>query len=250
MIDVRATILSTIVDKVDRLRKLADNNTLAFRKVLTAAIIGELVEWAEFIEDCDETKEKLKSLQIQYIQNNKEFLIKYCPNQLFYANVNIPQTNFSFRRVWDSQDLKVISNVTETGGASEAPSSFTPDSDCRQQMIMLPTDDIIMGEKTPVVLHWENLTICDMSKFYIDPNSRYIWYLDSTDCTWKRLNITTDAVSEQDVEQIVDEHLNTKKIKHSFIGDDSLSINALIDSEEVDIPLATTITEEDRTWLN
>lgn len=103
MIDYEKTILSTIVDKINRLRYQAQDDSKAFKAALQLIILDDLLEWAEQHEP-EQVLEKLYDLRHQFVICSNIFNKEYSnPSTDPYINVNVPQTTDTWKRVWDSK---------------------------------------------------------------------------------------------------------------------------------------------------
>lgn len=103
MIDYEKTILSTIVDKINRLRYQAQDDSKAFKAVLQLIILDDMLEWAEQHEP-EQVLEKLYDLRHQFVMCSNIFNKEYSnPSTDPYINVNVPQTTDTWKRVWDSK---------------------------------------------------------------------------------------------------------------------------------------------------
>lgn len=112
MIDVKMTILETIKDKIKRLRFLGDNNPKTFKKILSLIVLDDLYDWSNYLDAPQHIQKKLQDLRNQYILCQRDFKIQHAPYQDYYVNVNTPQSNDTWKRVWDSQHVIEILNDT------------------------------------------------------------------------------------------------------------------------------------------
>lgn len=105
MIDVKMTILETIKDKIKRLRFLGDNNHKTFKKILSLIVLDDLYDWSNYLDAPQHIQKKLQDLRNQYILCQRDFKIQHAPYQDYYVNVNTPQSNDTWKRVWDSEHV-------------------------------------------------------------------------------------------------------------------------------------------------
>lgn len=108
MIDVKATILQTIIKQFERLRKLADNDTSAFKKILYLIVMDDLYEWGVYLGVDDCVLQELSTKRSDYILCNSIFRMKEASRMKPYVSVNTPQSNDTWKRVWDAPDLSEI----------------------------------------------------------------------------------------------------------------------------------------------
>lgn len=123
MIDYAKTILSTIVDKINRLRYQAQDDSKAFKAVLQLIILDDMLEWAEQHES-EQVLEKLYDLRHQFVMCSNIFNKEYSnPSTDPYINVNVPQTTDTWKRVWDSK-YGIGDYIVE--GSSEGAATLYP----------------------------------------------------------------------------------------------------------------------------
>lgn len=114
MINTRLSIFNTLNKALDDLFKRARINTEGFRDILLAVIMNDLKEWSEYIPSKD--SEKLNDLLTEYIISHKNFKIeRFIENCSRYRNVNTPQDNNDWNRIWDNQYAKYIDKVSKDG---------------------------------------------------------------------------------------------------------------------------------------
>lgn len=105
MIDIKKTILETIKNKIKKLRFLGKNDTKGFKKILSLIILDDLFEWSNYLDAPQSIQKKLQDMRNKYILCQRDFIIKYGEPSTAYVNVNTPQTNDTWKRVWDSKNL-------------------------------------------------------------------------------------------------------------------------------------------------
>ena len=116
MIDVKKTITSSIKDRIDKLRKLGENNINAFKKILYLIVLDDVYDWSGYLDAPQKVQRQLKEARIQFILNNPELIMEreqevyenalgesiIIKHRQPYVNVNTPQTNDTWKRVWDN----------------------------------------------------------------------------------------------------------------------------------------------------
>jgi len=111
------------------------------------------------------------------------------PNN-FYVNVNTPQTNMTWKRVWDAPDLFPANwdAISESGDSSLHPKPFTPDSTCPVSITYFgPGELISRGLDGKPSVDFDTLTICEKMNIYIDRELGTMFFLDPKTCTWQTL---------------------------------------------------------------
>lgn len=97
MINTRETICKSLMYRFKKLFKQADNNPKAFKKILYAVIINDLIEWCDYKGE-EKHRERLDLLLKKYLQNNPEFtMVRQYFTKNAYKNVNLPQSNWTYR---------------------------------------------------------------------------------------------------------------------------------------------------------
>jgi hypothetical protein len=83
-------------------------------------IVNDLIEWAEVLEDATKKEALLVKLRNQFLRCYKQKL-KICQtyntdNDLIYSNVNTPQGNYDWDRIWDNPNAIILQPVTPCAG--------------------------------------------------------------------------------------------------------------------------------------
>lgn len=113
MINYKDTILCAIKDNVDKMRFLGDYNPKLLKKILYLIVLDDLGEWSDYLDENLPVQNKIKEIKEGFLLNNPELKVKKLINDKLYTNVNSPQTNDTWKRVWDSQNVIVIDNISE-----------------------------------------------------------------------------------------------------------------------------------------
>lgn len=205
MIDVKATILSTIKDRIARLRFLGRNDSKVFKKILHLIVLDDLYDWSIWLEDEKETQIKIKEARTQYILDNCEFDIKNTKFMPFYINVNTPQTNDTWKRIWDDPSIKIV------GSAKEQKSKYQKPTCNRAQQAHFVT---LNAAGFPDI-DFDSLTDCEKMDIYIDKTSGKMFYWNFDTCAWEQTS--PQGLSEQDVVDIIED--NRQGIASKMNGD-------------------------------
>lgn len=108
MIDVNKTIYVSLIDKVQRLRYQAQDNPQDFKAILKAIILTDILEWSDGLDLPQSLQEKLKQKQLDLFLRDPAFKLQHISTNEAYVNVNTPQTNSTWKRVWDSLNVTQI----------------------------------------------------------------------------------------------------------------------------------------------
>lgn len=221
MIDVKATILETIKDKFNRLRFLGDNDPKGLKKILALIVLDDLYEWSDYLDAPQAVQKKIQEMRTNYILCQRDFKIEHTPQEGYYINVNTPQTNYTWKRVWDAPDLFPADwdEISVVVGSDLHPRPFTPDPTCPVSLTYfgegerIPAD--ILGK--PLV-DFDTLTICEKMNIYINRKTGQMFFLDPDTCTWKALKgELAAAVNWEDIQGAPDIY---SSIEHTVVGDD------------------------------
>lgn len=189
MIDIKATIFETIKDRFKKLRFLGQDNPKAFKKILYLIVLDDIYDWSNYLDDAQWVQKKLQSLRSDFVLKNKEFIVKTTSPNNYYVNVNTPQTNSTWKRVWDSPNLVNAdwTEISQTTGSIVAK-PFTPDPTCPVSLTYFGTGETIPADRygKPSV-DFDALTICEKMNIYINRETGQIFFLDPKTCTWKPL---------------------------------------------------------------
>lgn len=104
---INSTIQQSIIDNFGKLRYQAKDNPKAFKDILKVVMLDDIIEWSASVlgmsPDLSRIQQKLKDLQMQFILCNSAFSKQYIDSETAYVNVNTPQSNSTWKRVWDSE---------------------------------------------------------------------------------------------------------------------------------------------------
>lgn len=113
MINTRSSIFVSLMRLITELTKHGDANPIGFKHVLYAIILNDMREWSQYFPNI-ENREKLDQILENYILNHKEFQIeRFVDQKDLYRNVNTPQDNTTWSRVYDNDYFVQISKLDE-----------------------------------------------------------------------------------------------------------------------------------------
>lgn len=237
MIHTRKTIFKTLQKRIRELTKHANLSPKEFKQIMIAVILNDMKEWSEYIPKDDPNK-IVKQLE-DYLRNNC-FLIERIPENTYaYVNVNTPQTNDTWDRVWD-RECSVLADPELVS----ADYTWEPDPTCEIKFVYFYTEE----NQTPYTYlrttygnHGEKLkTVCDKMNIFIDRKTGEAWYLD-IDGTWKPVaNSEGSSVDPSTIISIVKENLT---ISHNQT--DECQISSTIEDEQTPIVFCTNQELED-----
>lgn len=106
MLNIDCTLLKSIEYQIKKSSVLATFNMEVFKKILSIIILSDIIEWAEKIEPESSTEVQLVQLRNKLVMCYEQYL-NICrtytdPIEETYTNVNTPQTNYDWDRIWDN----------------------------------------------------------------------------------------------------------------------------------------------------
>lgn len=198
MIDVKETIYETLKSALYKLRFLADNNTKLFKKIISLIILDDVFEWSTYLSDSQDIQEKLKNLRVQYILKNCEFLKEYDNDILSYVNPNVPQTNYTYKRIWDSPEAIIITSKILPSDISKL--------DCNPTAVFYENiedpDRGLYKEGEPNNIDVSQFNVCDKMNLYINKatNEAYKYTEDGWELVnkpdYSKLKVVPKALEE------------------------------------------------------
>ena len=189
MINVKATIYSTLKTAFNNMRFLGQNDPKLLKKIMFLIVLDDIYDWSDYLDEHQSIQKKLQDMRTQFILCNPEFEICRFPFDKHYVNANTPQTNNTWKRIWDDPDTVWISSKAEPIVPSITPQPWTPDPNCTISTVYFGgADDAIKADidgKPDVNIN--ELTVCEKMNIYINRETGIMYYL-TPDCEWKALN--------------------------------------------------------------
>ena len=188
MIDVKQTLFETIKDKFFKMRFLGQFDSLTFKHILYLIVLDDLYDWSNYLDEKQLIQKRLQELRTRFILNHGEFIVKMASPNNFYVNVNTPQTNLTWRRVWDDPEAVTINSVSQTIDTTVNAIPFTPDPTCPVSLTYFGTGELIPADaQGKPSVDFDTLTICEKMNIYINRETGQMFFLDPQTCTWKTL---------------------------------------------------------------
>lgn len=101
MIDINKTIYTNILDKLNYLRYQAVDNPKAFKALMSLVILDYMIYWADELGEPQCVIQKLIDKRHNILIHNSCINPVYADIATAYVNVNTPQSNDDWKRVWD-----------------------------------------------------------------------------------------------------------------------------------------------------
>lgn len=217
MIDAIHTITSTFDKALTKLRFQGKNDAKLFRKILSAIILTDMIEWVDFLDLDDETQ----TLQLKLVEMRNQIFLKNCAFDVknigdsFYTSTNLPSSNDQWKLVKDAPVvMTLIKNVTP-----KTNYTFTPDPNHTPiEVMFFKYKKVVVkeGDKSYTInvpdIDVSKMSNTDKMNIYVDTSKtpyRY-WRLDS-DCNWKEL-YTTQEVGNADIQEAVNTVIRNYKV--------------------------------------
>lgn len=104
MIDIKTTIYKNIVDKINYMRYQAVDNPATFKTIMGLVVLDFMIEWVEGTDEFHHILQALIEKRQNILTHNSCINPVYADTSTAYVNVNTPQTNETWKRVWDAED--------------------------------------------------------------------------------------------------------------------------------------------------
>jgi hypothetical protein len=127
MVDINKTIYTNIVNKINMLRYQAVDDPTAFRAILDLIIVDCLIRWAGGLDEPQHILDQLVEKRNAILMHNSCIIPEYTDWSTAYVNVNTPQTNDDWKRVWDAaeSDDYIFVNTVLTPANPEPEEDFS-----------------------------------------------------------------------------------------------------------------------------
>jgi len=167
---------------------------------MIAVILNDLKEWSEYIPKDD------PNMIVDILENylmDKCFILDHMPvDQFAYVNVNTPQTNTTWQRIWDKQNNETPDLEKET----RTDYSWEVDPTCDVQIVYFYKTELDSSALSYLYRqygrHGEYLkTVCDKMDVFIDRETGLGYYL-TTDGEWKLIGGDSNMSDERVLELI------------------------------------------------
>lgn len=203
MISIKKTIYATLKDKIKKLRFLGQNDPKGMKKLLSLVAINFVYDWVYFNDTESEYLKQLRDLQTGIILNGCTFkkvnkdLYKNGVIEAFqaYRNVNTPQSNDDWKRVWDAPELTVLA----VKGLQPTTLKWTIDPTYSPQVVYF-----IGVANQPPSINIETKSVHDKMNIYINRNTDEVWYY-GTDCQWHKPS-NAQGMTPAQVKQLIIEN--------------------------------------------
>lgn len=236
MLNIKRTLFNTIWNKIQNLRFLGQNNVQEFKSILSLIVVDDLYDWANYLGEPQSVQKFLKDWRVNHVLQNC-FYSKDYSQEMFYTNVNIPQTDVTFRDVWDDQ------NVIYPQGSIPAPVStcsegWEPDPNYTPQLQYYYRT--VTSIPLPPDLDPNNLTIHERMDVYINKFDNTVWVIPDGECAWQPLPVNNEKQTEAFINDYLESH--PRGITKRWENDNIVISSALSGEAELESMTNTDIT--------
>lgn len=106
------SIIDSTITYLHGLEYLAKSSPRDTRDIIMLDIIHNVYSWAPWFEVSESDKAKLQKAMEQIILNNSNLTLPIVDSDKHYFNVNIPQTIWTWQRVYDNLSLNQQETLT------------------------------------------------------------------------------------------------------------------------------------------
>ena len=121
MNEVKNSIVSSITKHINELKYFAKDNKKAASDIMLLIIVDEIYDWAAYNNALQSEQLKIQKLRKQIIRNNTSLVEPIFKTNIYYKNVNTPQTLYTWQRVYDAISVEeaelVVDNVLLINGS-------------------------------------------------------------------------------------------------------------------------------------
>ena len=112
MNEVKNAIVSSITQYLDRLQYLAIDDKKTAGDIMLLIITDDVYDWASWHNASQSEQLILQNLRKLIIRNNSSLVNIISRTNEFYKNVNLPQTIYTWQRVYDNFDVQTEDIIT------------------------------------------------------------------------------------------------------------------------------------------
>ncbi len=108
MNEIKNSTVSSIVQYLNKLQYLAKDDKKTAQDIILLIITDEVYDWAAYNQALQSEQLTLQKLRKQIIRNNTNLVEPIFRTNIYYKNVNLPQTIYTWQRVYDSTTLVTV----------------------------------------------------------------------------------------------------------------------------------------------
>ena len=180
MEEVKHSLVSTIVKYLNNLRYLAVDDKPLANDLMVLLIADEIFDWASWAGMPSNEQLKLKKFRKNIIRNNPKIIEELEITNDYYKNVNIPQTIYTWQRVYDDFNVKVVNDTTGIVIPPYTPPYFwgkvISNTKPSKNQALINSGNMIYGDSS------EALNI-----IYNSINTEYLWFAIPSDIPSKSI---------------------------------------------------------------
>lgn len=111
MNEIKNSIISSITEYLNKLQYLAIDDKKTANDIMLLIISEETYDWAVYNNINSNEIIKLNKFRNTLIQNNPNLIETFNISNLYYKNVNIPESIVTWERLYDNQITKTINTL-------------------------------------------------------------------------------------------------------------------------------------------
>lgn len=112
MNEVQNAIVSSITQYLNRLQYLAVDDKKTAGDIMLLIITDDVYDWSSWHNASQSEQLILQNLRKKIIRNNPSLVDIVSRTNEFYKNVNLPQTIYTWQRVYDNFEVQTENTVT------------------------------------------------------------------------------------------------------------------------------------------
>jgi len=116
MDEIKNSIVSSTANYLNKLQYLAVDDKKTSGDIILLIIAEDVFEWASWHEASQAEQLKIQNLRKKIIRNNPNIVDIISRTNEFYKNVNLPQTLYTWQRVYDNFNVQTIDTIDTNGG--------------------------------------------------------------------------------------------------------------------------------------
>lgn len=187
MNEIKNSIISSTVNYLNKLQYLAVDDKKTSGDIILLIIADDVFEWASWHEASQTEQLKIQNLRKKIIRNNPNIVDIISRTNEFYKNVNLPQTLYTWQRVYDNFNVQTIDNPSGIVNPPFVPPYFygvvTSTSKPSKNQALINSGNIVydIDVNSNLILPFDS-TINQFSWFAIPAtaSSKAFWFVDET----------------------------------------------------------------------
>ena len=185
MEEIKQSIVSTTAKYLRNLEYLAIDDKKLSNDLMVLIIADEVFEWSDWAQTPSTEQQKLKKFRKDIIRNNPKIIEEMKITNEFYKNINMPQTIYTWQRVYDNVDV-----ITVDDPSGVIPEPYTPpyfwgkvvsNTKPSKNQSLINSGNMVYGDPSGALNIPYNSNNTDYLWFAIPSNipSKAVWFVDN-----------------------------------------------------------------------